>query len=81
VKIAKIEKVGEDADNLYLATSLDCPDCKENTTIEITGGNLFAYHNGMFVHEIFPDMSPDIRERFISGYCPECWNKLFNFAE
>ena len=78
MKIAKIEKVSEDE---YLATSLDCPDCKENTTITVTGGNIFAYHNGMFAHEIFPNLSKDIRERFISGYCAECWNKLFDFAE
>jgi len=78
MKIAKVEKVDEDT---YLATSLDCPDCSDNTVITVTGANLFAYHNGMFAHEIFPDLSKDIRERFISGYCPKCWNKLFNFDE
>ena len=77
MKIAKIERLGAEADNKYLATSLDCPDCKDNTAIEITGGTLFAYHSGMFVHEVFPDVPPDIRERFVSGYCPECWKKLF----
>ena len=74
MKIAKIEKVDEDT---YLATSLDCPDCNDNTTVSAKGGNIFAYHSGMFVHEVFPDVPPDIRERFVSGYCPECWNKLF----
>jgi len=74
VKIAKIEKVDEDT---YLATSLDCPACKDNTSIFITGANIFAYHNGMFVHEVLPRVPAEIRERFVSGYCPECWNKLF----
>ena len=78
MKIAKIEKVDEDT---YLATSLDCPDCKDNTSIFITGGNIFAYHNGMLVHEVLPRVPADIRERFVSGYCPKCWTNLFPIDE
>lgn len=74
MKIVKIEKIGEDE---YLATSPECPDCGEDTTVTMTGGKVFAYRNGMMAHEVFPDLSAGMRERFISGICPDCWELVF----
>ena len=29
------------------------------------------------IQEVFPDMSPENREMFVSGICPTCWNVMF----
>ena len=30
------------------------------------------------IQEVFPDMSPENREMFVSGICPTCWNVMFD---
>lgn len=76
--IAKVEKVKEDE---YLITSPECPDCGEDITITADGRQMFAYHNGMLAQDVFPDLSPDERERFVSGVCPVCWELVFGAVE
>ena len=76
--IAKLEKIEE---GLYNATSLPCPMCKESITIELPTSRLFAYNNGASLHEVFPDSTPDVRERFITGTCGTCWNAMFAFDD
>ena len=29
------------------------------------------------IQEVFPDMSPENREMFVSEICPTCWNVMF----
>ena len=29
------------------------------------------------IQEVFPDMSPENREMFVSGICSSCWNVMF----
>ena len=33
------------------------------------------------IQEVFPDMSPEHREMFITGYCPKCWDEIFGYEE
>lgn len=33
------------------------------------------------IQEVFPDMRPEHREMFITGLCPECWDKMFGYEE
>ena len=76
--ITKLEKIEE---GLYNATSLPCPMCAESLTIELPTSRLFAYNNGASITEVFPDLAPAERERFISGTCGTCWNKMFSFFD
>lgn len=76
--IAKLEKIEE---GLYNATSLPCPTCGDSITLELPTSRLFAYNNGASLHEVFPDSTPDVRERFITGTCGDCWNKMFSFFD
>ena len=32
---------------------------------------------GEFIQDIFPDMSPTDREKFITGYCNDCQKEIF----
>lgn len=30
------------------------------------------------IQEVFPDVSPENREMFVSGICPTCWNVMLD---
>jgi hypothetical protein len=70
-----ITKVHE---GLYKVSSLACPTCGEILTVELPGSLLYAYNTGAYIYEVFPDMSPDDRERFITGWCGPCWYDIFD---
>lgn len=78
MRITKTEKIHE---GLYRATSLPCPMCNETLTTEIEGAFLYAYNRGGSITEVFPNLSIDERERFISGYCSTCWTEMFGDDE
>lgn len=47
-------------------------------SVAVTEKELQNYNNGtMLIQEAFPYMTAADRERFLTGYCEECWNKLF----
>lgn len=55
-----------------------CPICGKQKTLLVDKEN---YENWLrreiHIQDAFPEMSADDRERFLSGYCPKCWDKLF----
>jgi L-lactate utilization protein LutB len=81
MQLLNITKVveGEDAYNAYMVSSLPCPDCKQVLTVKLPAQRLFYYNQGASISEVFPEseMSDDDRERFITGLCGPCWDKLF----
>ena len=58
-------------------TSPACCCCGKRASFEVSESGLNAYRNGGLIQNCFPELSADDRERFISGLCPECWNKTF----
>jgi hypothetical protein len=36
------------------------------------------YNNNAFIQDVLPDVEIAVRERFMTGICGDCWNKLFN---
>ena len=76
MQLVNIKKITE---GLYSVESLPCPQCTVTLTMTvISGEQLYAYHNGAQIHEVLPELSPETRERFISGVCPPCWDKMFS---
>ena len=69
-QLNNIRKVTE---GKYLVDSLPCPSCGEVLTAEIDGPHLFAYNKGALAQDVFPNMSANDRERFISGFCTFCF--------
>lgn len=58
--------------------TLPCPLCGERKTFRCTVSEAEALIGGnTLIQDVFPTMSADDRERFISGICPPCWNKVF----
>jgi hypothetical protein len=62
----------------YFVTSLDCPVCLDNTTIEITSDKLYLYNQNGMAQDVLFGYPAEIRERFITGYCDTCWNQIFD---
>ena len=75
-----ITHVGKIAEGKYTISSLECPVCKDTETIEITGSELYRINQGER-NVLAPRISADVRERFISGYCPTCWDELYGTDE
>ena len=76
--IAKITKIAEDK---YEILSPPCPLCKNTTVENISGQQLFQYHQGAGATQVLPDVSVDVRERFMSGFCGSCWTAAFGSGE
>jgi len=57
-----------------------CIDCKKEVRVPCTIQQWSEYSKvprEKCIRDIFPEMSPENREAFISGMCPECQKKLF----
>ena len=64
--------------NNFVTVDIKCVSCGEVYHVHITPEQ---YHKicerKECIQDILPDVEPGIRELFISGICPECWNNLF----
>ena len=57
----------------YVVTSKDCPTCNTNISVEISPEKLFLYNQGGYVQDVLSEFGVEIRERFITGLCSDCW--------
>jgi Zn ribbon nucleic-acid-binding protein len=78
MQLINITKITE---GLYSVESLKCPMCASKEILQVTGAQLYAYHNKALIHEVLPEVDPETRERFISGVCPPCWDDLMFIPE
>lgn len=60
-----------------ITASFVCPMCSTYHTLTVELEQYLNYLDGMFIQEAFPEMSPTDRERFLSGFCPDCQEKIF----
>ena len=65
----------------YSVESLSCPMCGEKERVTITAQNLWKYRQGALAQDIMPDVSPAIRERFMSGTCGNCYKAMLGIKE
>lgn len=58
----------------------ECRICNKETVITMTSKQYFGYidKNRPIIQEIFPELTPDIRELLVSGTCGICWEDMFN---
>jgi hypothetical protein len=61
----------------YSVSSLPCPTCEDVITIQIAPEKLFLYNQGGYAQDVLDGFEPDVRERFITGTCDDCWNAMF----
>lgn len=65
-------------EGLYELESPACPHCGTTHKVNITGKQLWSMNNGLSARDVLPDEDPAVHERFISGTCSPCWNKLWS---
>ena len=67
--------------NEKVKINVPCGFCNTNYEIEMTQAQLdeLMSPHRRHIQDIIPELAPEMRELFISGMCPKCWEKLFNF--
>lgn len=61
----------------YSADSHTCA-CGATETVTIGSDKVFLYHSGANAQEVLSEYGNGIREHFISGICPTCWESIFS---
>jgi len=61
---------------------LPCPDCTKVGRVEVEETDFYRWQGdyntpGVLIQEAFPYLSADQREMLMTGYCSECWAKLW----
>lgn len=54
-----------------------CPSCQKPQMVEVQEADLKKWKDGAYIQDAFPALSKDEREILLSGFCGECWDKLF----
>jgi len=54
-----------------------CPDCGKTTWVGMPVEAYEAWQMGIKIQEAWPEGSATDRETLISGFCPECQEKIF----
>ena len=65
-----------------MTVSIKCNECGKEYKFDITKEqyNKYTSREGL-IQDIFPEISSELREMFISRICPDCWNKIFGKHE
>ena len=67
--------------NEKISVTVPCSFCDSEYVIEMTMTQFIELqsHHRRHIQDIIPEVAPEMRELFISGMCPKCWDKLFSF--
>jgi len=63
-------------EGLYSAESLPCPRCQGIGVVTLAGKQVFRYHQGDSIQDVLYDITPEHRERFMTGFCDPCWQVI-----
>lgn len=56
---------------------IHCTNCGRVIEVPVTEEELLSWDGEKHIQEQFPQLTPELREMFISGICPKCWNEIF----
>lgn len=65
-------------DDLISITTIPCPECKHSITLTVSRSDFLAADGGELIQKAFPNMHKSDRERLLTGFCNDCWDKLFD---
>ena len=68
-------------ENEKINVTVPCSFCNAKYAIKMTAAqfNELQSPHRRHIQDIIPELAPEMRELFISGMCPKCWDKLFSF--
>ena len=58
-----------------------CPICRKSNLINVCSDDYEAWQNGTLIQDAFPYLSAEDRECLMTGFCSECWDKMFGMEE
>ena len=58
-----------------------CRECKQDTILDLDPQKVSDWRAGGLIQNVFPELSLDVRELMISGYCGKCFDTLFQDEE
>ena len=58
-------------------SSKKCPECGKVHSFEVEEADWIKWQEGALIQRAFPYLNDNQRESLITGYCSECWDKLF----
>lgn len=61
----------------YVCLEIACTCCGIEHLIGTSLTGYMSWRSGAFVQEAFREVPKEYREMFISGTCPECWDRMF----
>lgn len=61
-----------------VTVNVKCPACGKVYEIDVPKEQYDTYKAGALIQDAFPDMPCEIREMFITGICPPCWDRMFS---
>lgn len=69
---------GVDGEAATVVFYVECIGCKKFYALKVERADYDRLSNRIeFIQNIFPYLSPPMRELLISGTCPKCWKKIF----
>lgn len=60
---------------------LRCNWCPTQIECPVNLEAIDRWRRGEMIQDAMPDMSADLREMFISGTCPKCWQDMFGLED
>jgi hypothetical protein len=57
--------------------AVPCVKCKNTQEVPVDFEGFQALQSGEYIQEALPELDADMRELFISGICPKCWDEMF----
>lgn len=55
----------------------ECPECHRKTAITVVAVGYYRWKAGEYIQVALPELTADQREALMTGYCGECWDKMF----
>lgn len=66
--------------HVYIFTG-PCVVTKKPYSVAVPAEGLYKYHQGAYIQDAFPGLSPDDREFLMSGTSPAGWHQLYGKDE
>lgn len=65
---------------MFFTYEIYCPMCGCAHYVEACEDDVIAWQEGALIQDVMPYLSPMEREQLISGLCPTCQEKFFDFS-
>src|SRR5215475_9698452 len=65
----------------HVYAQINCRWCPVQVDVPIHQDRFDSWMAGHMIQDAMPELSPDLRELFITGTCPTCWEEMYNMND